>query len=71
MRGVRGEGGGTLMAKIFARVCAQNYYGAQFIAPIRVMIIGPSPDPGPAGEWEGKHGFSKAKTYYENSQCKK
>ena len=40
--------------KIFARVCARNYYGLLFNALIRGPIPGPSPDPGPSGEWGDK-----------------
>ena len=35
-------------------VCAQNYSGAQFIAPTRGPILGPSLVPSPTGDWGDK-----------------
>ena len=37
-----------------SRMCARNYYGAQFIAPSKGPIMGASPDPGPTGDWGGE-----------------
>ena len=36
------------------QVCARNYSGAQFIAPIRGPILSPILAPRPTGDWEGE-----------------
>ena len=40
--------------KQIAQLCAQNYYGTQFIGPRWVPILGPSLVTGPSEDWGGK-----------------
>ena len=47
----RGRAGSYSWGGGIAWVCAQNYYGAQFIAPKAGHILGPSPVPVPVDEW--------------------
>ena len=54
MRDLGGEGGVVQVAIFFERVCAGNYSGARFTALSRGSIPGPSPVPGPAGDWGDK-----------------
>ena len=52
-----GVGRGLSGGENLTRVSAQNYSVAQFIAPIKCLIPGPSPVPGPARVWGCKiHG---------------
>ena len=39
------------VAKIFAQVCAQNYFGSRFTVLNQGQIPGPIPVPSPAGYW--------------------
>ena len=48
------EGRVTFVTLFFTRVCAQNYSGAQFIAPSRGLITSPSTAPVPVGDWGGR-----------------
>ena len=48
---MRGERRVQMVANVFARVCVQNYSGAQFIAPSQVPTPNTSPSTGPAGYW--------------------
>ena len=59
-----GQGGmeGHVGGKTFARVCMQNYSGAQFIAPRQGLISNPNMYPGPAGDWEDNLGGSCGST---------
>ena len=55
MRGARTTGrGGSRVWNIFSQMCARNYSVAQFIAPSQGLMLCPSPDPGPIGEWGGE-----------------
>ena len=50
---MRGKGGGGHEGgEIFLQVYAQNYSGAQFIAPRQGLIPGTIPVTGPVGDWE-------------------
>ena len=51
-RGVQVTGGVTWVAIFFSRMCAQNYSGGRFIVPAQDPMLGPSPDPSLAGDWE-------------------
>ena len=51
--GVWMRGGGVAwVTKNLSRICAQNYAGAQFNLPTQGPMLGPSPAPGPAEDWE-------------------
>ena len=47
-------GGVVLVEKTLMWVCTCNYSSTQFITPIQGLILGPSPDLGPAGFWGDK-----------------
>ena len=46
---MRGEGRITQVTENRSRICAQNYYGAQFNVTTQGSISGPGPDPGSSG----------------------